>query len=247
MDQEEDGASSEDLISQLRHAPASTRVLYLAKTFPALNARSHRLLHAVLAEMARSQMEFLDNPFEHVSFLDDFKRKFTVKPRGLKTSHDVARFVTSASSRGAVRLAGCYAIAVDYAIAHAVGDLRSYFKQHSYTGVLEMAREEKRAGRRTRDLRPVVRVRISGASKQFVDFITNPTHKIEVDFRCVCEPGRKPKFIGIPTSYFEVDPPNLSPDEEHLHKQRLERVEEARRLLQDRMLYASGWPEPQDI
>ena len=246
MDNEESAAVGVGPGQSAYSGTATERVLRLATVFQALDKGHHEGLHDSLAEAALIQKELIENPFEHALFLEKFRQKCPMTPRGVKTSHDVVYYATGATTVKAIRKAGTYAMAVDYVIAHEDVDYRSYLKRHTYTGVLEKAREEKRPGQRTRDQRPVVRVHLSGVRQEFVDFITNPPHRIEVDFRCVIEPGRKPKITATPTAYVELDPPGLTKAEQKLHRSRLRRVDEARSLLEDRMLYASGWPEPQD-
>lgn len=182
------------------HDSAADRAGKLVERFRALNTRHHTDLHSQLAEAAELQILFKNNIFEYKKFIDRFFSKYSnQRPKGHETSHDLIYCVTNANNREERRDAGRYVRVVEYLIAKKskIGNFETYLNEHTYTGVLELARQDKRPAK-IRDKRKYVKVYFDDVPKDFFKILAKSPHEVEFYLECTFSPGPDATVTGTP-------------------------------------------------
>jgi hypothetical protein len=225
------------------YEPVSDRAGKLIERFKATKLRHHKDVHADLAEAAECQKLFLENPFEYSKYIDNYFTRYTnKKPKGRETSRDLLNCSYQAVKREDVRTAGSYAMVVDYLVknANSIGNFEAFLKQHTYIGVLEMAREEKRPGQRSRDERKILRVYMD-IPETSANELANPQLDMHFELTCTVAPGRKPKIVATAIRMIETAPLAGSDKTNSQQKRKRPREKSLPTQLKE-LLGDDGWP-----
>jgi hypothetical protein len=230
----EKGALSGEMAQGNKHYEAAAeRAGKLVARFKLMNTNHHKELHSALAEVADIQKLFLANPFEYSKFIDRYYTKYTnAKPRGRDTSHDLLYCVTGAITREAKRQAGTYVRVVDYMVSmsNKIGNFEAFLSKHTYTGVLELARQDKRPARQ-KDERPYIKVYLDGAVDNLMTLLNNCPTEVGFILFCGAGPGRKAKVTATTTPVTKSDELPFSKKEEDWLERRHALMAKAERVL----------------
>jgi hypothetical protein len=205
---DDDSAPNRRGVLQNKHYETpSDRAGKLVARFKLINTNHHKELHSTLAEVAECQKTFIENPFEYVKFIDKYYTKYTnVKPRGRDTSHDLLYCVTGATTREAKRQAGTYVRVVDYMVSNSnkIGNFAAFLNEHTYTGVLELARQDKRPTRLKKEL-PSIKVYLDDHANNLFTILKNCPTEVEFTLFCKAGPGHNAKVTATTTPVIKSD------------------------------------------